>query len=198
MGVLALYTTPACPADCGPASQLPGVAFEECAESVIQNKSQIDYILMVKPDPADPTQPITKPTDVTDLAAWNLVIDQTADDKVRKCIGIGDMPEPESDTRTISKGRILTTNKTFTINFDIDDASDENYEATRELECNPTVFIWAVTRGQKLYGGPNGMRCSVSKAVAPLNRGEDAYETFLWQFQWESTGHPPRAASPFA
>lgn len=178
--------------------QVPAVDFATCVEGMYEEESEICGIYVVKEDPANPGQPIVKPTDWTSLTDWEAQLDQSADDKIRYLPGIGDLPEPEQVVRTVSKRRKKLGNKTFNVNFDIDELNDTNREYVRSLEKGFTLFMWFETLGGGLYGGPDGIKTDVVKANLPLARGESSYAMGLIVLEWEHSCHPPRVSNPMA
>lgn len=179
--------------DCD-AITLPTFDFDDCNPDT--KESEIYQIYMSPDDPANPGLPksgaidwsAATPASITTLLAG---ADLTVIDV------IGDLPEPEQNTRTISKRRKVSGVKKFAINATIDDVSDANYTAMRQLECSPIMRIWWATIGGRVYGGDNGVLVSISKANAPLDRGEDTYERIELMFDWEALCHPEREIDPF-
>lgn len=189
------YTCVACPADCEN-SDLPSVSFAECVDSLESELSEIQEIFLSIED-GTTGLPLAGPSDWTDLAAWQAVIADTGAAKVRRLIVIGDKPESESTTRTVSKGRKVPGKRTHTINADVDDVNNTNYDFMRRLQCGSTVNMWYAT-ASKIYGGANGFTANVTKANPILERGAESYSLFRFQFQWDNACDPPRADNPFA
>lgn len=190
-----LYDCPACPTDCG-VGTLPSVDFANCVDSVVEEESEICDIYASNIDAdGNATNP---PANWEDATTWADVLSQDTDGGVRHLVGIGDLPEPTQETRTISKRRKKVGTKTFTLNFDIDDLSDRNREFVRSLECGYSLAIWYTTIGGFMHGGPKGVRVTVSKANLPLQRGENSYAKGLLSFEWDATCHPMRIVNPLA
>lgn len=154
-----------------------------------QNESQIAYMFISVPSPSNPNVPaiqspnFSSPTIATTFVAPNGAM----------IAGIGDLPEPDSTQRIGSLRRVLRDRKNFTVNFTIDDTNDDNYDFLRQMECYPKLFIWYMTQGGKVYGDfVKGIEVTVSRANAPLDRGEDTYERFELSFNWRHFNHPPR------
>lgn len=180
-----MYATPACPT-CD-----EGYSFPESTANCTpeQNESQIGYLFLSIPSAANDNVPhitspdFSSPTVMTTFASPNGAVFRV----------IGDLPEPESTQRIGSGRRVLRNKKNFTANFTIDDTTDENYEFLRLLECYPSVFVWYMTEGGKVYGATDyGIPATVSRANAPLDRGEDTYERFEVSINWRAWAHPPR------
>jgi len=179
-----MYSTPVC----APCDDLDFPATtNNCVPE--QNESEIAYMFLSVPSSGDINVPaITSPNFSTPAVATTFVAPSGAMLQV-----IGDLPEPESSQRVGSGRRILRDKKNFTVNFTIDDTTDENYEFLRTLECSPSVFVWFMTLGGKVYGAvDNGIPGMVSKANAPLDRGAGTYERFEVSINWRAWGHPPR------
>lgn len=172
-------------ADCD-ALVLPAVE-NNCSPT--QNESEIGYLFISVPDATNPNIPkIVSPAFATAAVLTSFITPNGA-----YLTGIGDLPEPEGDQRVGSLRRIIRDKKRFTVNFTVDDANDTNYTFLRNLECFPQVFIWYMTLSGKVYGDPaNGITANVSKANAPLDRGDGAYERFELALTWEHWNHPPR------
>lgn len=178
--------------DCD-SSQLSAVNFAECAELVQQDPSQIDGILLCDKDPTDPTQPATAaPVDLTSLVGWEAVIGNTAG-QWKYLTVIGDLPEPEQEERIISKGRKKKGDKTFSINFDVDDTTDENYDFMRYCESSPEKIMYY--HDENYIYGPIAVQ--IVRANAPKARGEDSYDIFSFTAEWDHKHHPPRTTNPF-
>lgn len=179
-----MYETPDCPA-CDDL-EIPETTNNCVPES---NESEICYVFISRPSTADPNVPeITSPDFSSPAIATTFV---TPDGAMLRCIG--DLPEPEDNQRTVSLGQIVPGKKSFAPNITIDDTSDLNYEFLRMLECAPSVFIWYMTLGGKVYGDlVNGIPATISKANAPLDRGQGNYERFEIVPTWRAKGHPPR------
>jgi len=188
------YTCPTC--DTCDELELPVFVFSDCAP--VQNESEVNFVYVTIEDPENPGEALGGPADWTLAEDWATAIDNSAADKVRKLTVIGDLPEPEQEIRIVSNRRRIPGKKVFTLNATVDDVSDENYNAMRALECYPIVRIWYGNIGGKLYGGQEGIRASIVKANAPLDRGQNTYERIEYGFLFESTCHPPRIENPIA
>lgn len=190
--MLADYECPTCQ-ECD-ALEMPAVSFGNCAPQ--QNESEINAIFITIDDPNNPGEALGGPTDWEQASDWTTALHQSTAGKVRKLTVIGDLAEAEQEIRIVSNRRRVMGTKVFTLNATIDDASDENYEFMRSLECGFEVRIWYGTVGGKLYGDQNAVPCSVIKANAPLDRGQNTFERFEFAFQWEAHCHPPRIDNP--
>lgn len=190
---VATYANPANFGECV-ADTNPTVLFNDCAEEVVQNKSEIAGVLISMPSSADPTVPDYVPVDVSDLAAWEAAI--TAGTVSHEYV-IGNKDAPETNPRDISRGRQKRGNKLHAVVLDVDENTDENYEAMRSREDAPIVFFWYYTLGNKIYGGTTGIQAKITEANQILARGTDSYENIQYTLSWEAKTHPPRNDSPF-
>ncbi len=177
---------PTCPTDCS-SQTLPVVNFNNCAPEI--NASEIEEIFMGKADDA-------AFADWSDAAEWATRLSQSATTagKIRRLSVIGDKPAPNTVKKTVSKQRELVTKRTHTINFDVDETNDDNYDAMRQVQCGGLYLIWYKTRGGYLYGGDSGILMSLD-AFDLLARGDED-EKFQYTGTWEDKFDPERIASP--
>lgn len=193
MATQALYPNLNQSADCASAAA-PAAKFAECMQTFTQHKSQINQVLLCDPDGDDPTIPATAMAAPTDITAWETAIgDNTTAGGWRKLDVIGDLPEPEQSSRTVSKGRVANGNSVFNLNFDVDDTTDENYAYMIHCQSAPEKFMYYADF-DNIYGP---VKCQVTKAAAPKSRGEESYDTFVYTVTFEHPHNPPRAVSPF-
>lgn len=178
-----------CPNSCGAA--LPTWNFADCVDLAPEEKSEIIKVwldkLVVNGESGE-LEAENLPDEVTGASAgWA--------EGAQELLVIGDLPAPDTNERPISGGRTKFGLKTYTLNIDVDETSDENYTAVRTLNCGQKVaFAWA-TRGGYIYGTAIG---TVIAANPIFERGEDAYVTYNLQIRWEAQCPPPRAEDPEA
>ena len=135
---------PTCPTGCD--SFLLDVDFDYCDPDV--QFGEIDHIYLM-------AQTGTVLTDWTALGEWTTrkALDPTSDlDAIIDLTVMGDLPPAETDEIEISLGRKIQSPASFTVNFDIDDVSDDNYALMRFLECNVVVKCW-YSANEVLFGG---------------------------------------------
>lgn len=178
-----------CPQDCS--SPLPTPEFNACNPEF--NLSEIEEIFIGKAD-------FTGFDDVEDVEEWNDFLDgadpySPGTPELVRVIVIGDKPAKSDLTVTGSQRRIITYDSTHTLNFEIDETNDANYEFMRKLQCGAKYRIWWLTRGGKMYGGNKGVLASVTIADV-LDRG-DAIERFVGAFTWNNKFDVARTPSPF-
>lgn len=178
---MAVVDVVVCPTDCD--APLSPPSFNECAPEF--NPSEIDTIYFSSPDFAGFT-------DVEDLAEWETHL--TAGDIVAYTV-VGDKPLAEPVQFTGSKNRNVITTRNHTLNFDVDETNDVNYEAMRKMQCGGKFRIWYKTSADKLYGGSKGVLVDISIGDV-LARG-DEMERFTGVLTWKDKFDPPRIPSPF-
>lgn len=178
---------PTCPENCD--SPLPVVSFSDCAPEV--NLSEIEFVIIGKAEAAD----LSDETDASEWAA-RLDNDDTSDsDKLRLLRVIGDKPAPTDQEQQISGGRVIVVDRTHTLNADIDETNQTNYDAVRTLQCGGEVKLWYVTRSGHVFGGKTGVGASL-KVSEILNRGENEIQRFNMVATWKSKFSPERALWP--
>ncbi len=181
-----LLQKPACPTGCN-TQILPPVNFDLCLPEV--NPSEIEELYVATPDAA----PFG---DVTDPAEWADRLDQSATTagKIRRFLVVGDKPAASDQKKTISKNREILTDATHVINFEIDETNDVNYDAVRQIQCQQSWRIWWKTRGNKNYGGNEGIL--VNMAIRDVLGRGDEIEKFVGTATWKSKFDAPRVTSP--
>ena len=180
---------PTCPTGCD--SNLPEVNFDYCNPAV--QFGEIDKIYLMARDGS----PLL---DWESLTEWNarLALDPTSDaDAIIELHVIGDQPEPESEELTISLDRKIQTPKTFTLNVEIDDVSDENYQAMRFFECNTVVRAW-YSANDVLFGNNAGIDNVNIKLHYMIERGQKTLHKIIGTVSWESEFSPNRITNPLA
>ena len=125
---------------------IPAVSFADCNPEV--NLSQIAKIYLAQPDAANFT-------DRTQLSEWTARLSATSTDPdaIRTLMVVADKPKPETQSRTISGGRIVVTNKSHVINFDIDETNATNHDFVRGGKCIKSVKFLYETIGGLMFGG---------------------------------------------
>jgi hypothetical protein len=178
---------PTCPQNC--TVNLPPVLFSKCAPLILN--SEIGRIFQAKATAA----PFT---DWTQAAEWVERISNSntvGDDYIRVLTVIGDKPAGSAVVKEISNGRKRTIGKDNTLNFTIDDATQENYDWMREMECGGTYLWWWETLAGKMYGGNSGVLADLAIDDV-LDRGTDAIEVLNGIITWRNKFSPERTDSP--
>lgn len=133
--------------------------------------------------------------DVSSIIEWNSILSDTEDDHIRTMTVIGDLPETEVTEIQMSGDRIAIGYKTFTLNFEVDETNDINYQWHQLLECGGKFKIWFETSDGILYGGNTGIEASVRMNLI-IPRERTALVKFMGKASWKSLQSPPRCLSP--
>ena len=177
---------PLCPNDCD--QPLAEVEFDDCAPEI--NLSEIKRVFISKGSAA-------AFNNWAQAQEWTERISQngTEPNAIRELTVIGDMPAGSGVSKDISNGRKYVVGKDHTLNFTVDDVSDENYEFMRATECGGKYRLWYETKGGYLYGGNEGILASLVMDDV-LNRGTDEIETLNGVLTWRKKFSPERTKSP--
>jgi len=171
-----------CPTDC--TGELPDVDFSICSPEV--HFGEIDTIYLTVPG-----NPLVDENSAVEWAARMAIGDET---KILVLNVLADKPAPEESEVTISKDRIVVGEKTHTLNIDIDETNQTNYEFLRGMECGRKVTLWYKTVSGLLYGGPTGIDGTLRlNEVIPRSRKEVV--VFTGTFKWNAKNAPCRTVS---
>ena len=185
---MSVLTLPTCPTDC--ASALPEVDFDLCAPAV--HYGEVSMLYVARADAADFSN-------VDQIGEWNTRLSETdpGADAIRPLTIIGELPEPEQTELSISGDRTVVGFKNFTLNIEVDETNDTNYEFLLTYECNVQVKMWYATADGMLYGGNEGILATLRmNNVIPRDRAETA--KFIGTAKWKSKHSPLRCVSPMA
>lgn len=177
---------PPCPTTCS--GYVADVSFNECAPEYHWGEISKIYITgLTFPGFFNPAS----------LAEWTASLSDTADDKIRTLIVIGELPEPETTEVPTSGDRIAIGYKTFNLNFEIDETNDLNYNFLLMSECGGKFLIWYETSDGMLYGGTKGLEVSIRlNQVIPRER--IGLVKIMGKATWKSLQSPFRNDSPMA
>lgn len=175
------FPAPTCSAGCD--ADLPAFVFDEC--NPIVNYSEIVRIFFEK----------STATPMTDWTAATEYLSRIASGDMQVLTVIADKPAGASIVKDISNGRKITIGKDHTLNFTIDDVSDANYEAMRQMECGGEYIMRYETLGEKMFGGNEGIKTRVDVNNV-LGRGREEIEVITGVLSWRSKFHPERTTSP--
>lgn len=181
------FPSPTCSASCD--ADLPVTNFSDCNPEALFSEIQRVFIAKSSAAPF---------TNWAAAAEWTTRLSQTSvvgNDYIRPLTVIGDKPAAASVSKDISNGRKVVIGKDHTINFTVDDVSQENYEFMRALECGGQFRIWYETAGGKMYGGNEGILINVDANLVD-NRGREETETINGVITWRAKFHPERTDSP--
>ncbi|HYH14630.1 MAG TPA: hypothetical protein VD794_05405 [Flavisolibacter sp.] len=170
--------------------QLPVTSFNDCAPQ--WNLSEIEKLYIAAPKAANFTD-ITSPTE------WATRISQTTlgDDAIRVLSVAGDKPAPAGVVLEGTLGRTITVSKDHTVNYSIDDISDENYKLMQFLEAHPYIKLYAyeTQAGKMYYYGNNGIVVT-NTLNHELPRGRNEKEVLNGVITWRKAISPDRMDSP--
>lgn len=174
---------PTCPTDC--TGLAPEVEFTDCAPELSQGEIQWIYV-------ADLDQ--TPFTDVEDPAEWAAKLADTGANKIRTLHVMGSLAVPDATETEITHGDKVWSTQTFTLEYDIVDISDKNYEFMRTMECNYKTRIWYAT-GTHLYGGNDGIEVN-NRLSNVIEKGIKSLGKLSGKATWISKFSPERCANP--
>ena len=184
---MSVLVIPTCPTDC---SGLPAVYFDECAPDV--HYGEVVKLYMAAVDAADFTN-------VELLGEWTTRLSDAGvdPDAIRELTVYGELPEAEQTEITISGDRTVVGYKQFTLNFEVDETNDINYNWLMNLECNLKFKIWFETSDGRLYGGNEGIEATVrANLMIPKERTDIV--KFIGTAKWKSIFSPLVGDSPMA
>jgi len=185
---MSVLTLPTCPTDC---TGLPAVNFDDCAPDI--HYGEVVKLYMAAADADDFAN-------VELIGEWTTRLSESATatgDEIRELTVFGDLPEAEQSEITISGDRTVVGFKQFTLNFEIDETNDINYNWLMTLECNMKFKIWFETSDGRLYGGNEGILATVrANLMIPRDRAEIV--KFMGTAKWKSIFSPLVGDSPMA
>lgn len=168
----------------------PDLSFTDCDPEVHEGEIDRLYFMSLGGAPL---------TNVDSLAEWNSRLSNTSTsiNAIRFMNVVGEKPVAEGEVIKISRNRKITMHKAHTINFDVDETNQENYDALRELECGGNFLWWYQTAGGLLYGGTDGIEAYVNlNDMIPKDRAE--LNIFQGVLTWDAEFHPERTTNPMA
>ena len=189
---MSVVLLPDCPTDC--TGVLESVSFSECAPEVHFGEIAKLYLWV---DSATP--PFSSQADYDSAAHWLTHLDPTgtAIDDIREFTVIGEQPEPEQTETPISGDRTVIGYKKFTLNLEIDETNDINYNFILASECNGKYKCNYETADGIVYGGYEGLDVSV-KMNQVIPRERSGVVKIMIKVSWSSKNHPFRQISPVA
>jgi len=189
---MSIISLPDCPTDCTGA--LESVNFSECAPEVHFGEIAKLYLWVDSTTP-----PFASQAEYDSAAHWATHLNQTATaiTDIREFTVIGEMPEPEQTETPISGDRTVIGYKKFTLNLEIDETNETNYNFLLASECNGKYKANFETADGILYGGYLGLDVSLKmNQVIPRSRQEVV--KIMTKVSWTSKNHPFRQISPVA
>lgn len=184
---MASIDTLVCPNDC--TSTLPVFDFSECAPELLQAQVSDLYL-------ANDGYPLTN---WEDPAEWATRISNSSanSNAIRHLTVIGSVADPTVTEKAISHRRRIYSPQEFVISGNIDDNSDENYDAARASGCNRQYRMWYATLGGKLYGGNTGTLVNV-RMWESIVEDENEYAVIKFELKWKAQFAPLRISNPMA
>ena len=176
-----------CPNGCE--SALPVVKFDDCNPTIVL--SEIQTIFLAK-------NSATAFTDVESPTEWATRLSMTAtnEDAIRPLTVIADKPAGAPVVKELSNGRKKVIRLDQTLNVEIDDVTDENYNFMRVSQCGGQYKMWYKTAGGKIYGGNEGISDTFLQLNEVLGRGKDEIEKIQGTVTWSGSHSPERGVSP--
>ena len=189
---MSVVSLPTCPDDCtGP---LESVSFNECAPETHPGEIEWLYLWV---DSATP--PFASQANYDSAVHWATHLDETGTDidDIRAIHVIGEQPEPEQTETTISGDRIVYGYKKFTLNLEVDETNETNYNFLLGSECNGSYKANYQTADGLLFGGWRGLDVSVKMNMVIPRRRQELIK-YMVKVTWSSMNHPFRQISPVA
>jgi hypothetical protein len=189
---MSVYVLPTCPTTC--AGTLGDVSFNDCAPEVHYGEIAKLY-LAVLADPPD-SQPFASQAEFDSAAHWATHISESADTAgaIREFTVIGEQPEPEQTETQISGDRTVYGFKKFTLNLEIDETNETNYNFLLLSECGGKYKAWYETADGIIYGGFAGLEVSL-KMNQIIPRERTGVVKIMVKVTWSSKFHPFRQIS---
>jgi hypothetical protein len=186
---MSVILLPDCPTDC--TGILESVSFNDCAPEVHFGEIAKLYLWV---DSATP--PFASQAEYDSAAHWATHLNQSgvALDDIREFTVIGEMPEPEQTETPISGDRTVIGFKKFSVNLEIDETNETNYNFLLASECNGQYKANFETADGIIYGGYLGIDASV-KMNQVIPRERTAVVKIMVKVTWTSKNHPFRQIS---
>lgn len=184
---MSVNTTPNCPTGC--TGILPQLDFNYC--DPVLGFGEITHVFLASVD-------AECFTDVTSLAEWLARLSNTSadPDAIRFLHVKADKPVAEREEQEISLGRKVKSPGTYTLNIDVDDVSELNYEFMRTSQCNVQFRMWFVA-DHYLFGGVCGITVNLNLDYV-IERGTKAIHKIMGTAKWDAKFDPERDENPLA
>jgi len=183
-----------CPDDCS--NYLAEFGFNDCAPEWNRGEIQKIYLFGIGyPIVADP---INDPGGFIAEMAARVSNTSAAANAIRELTVLGEKPEAETNMIKMSNNREIVTSKKHTVPFKIDEMSQANRDAMRQLECG-NKFLMMFENGDLLWGGSenigDGIEGSfIANLIIPPDRSALSY--YQCSFVWEDKYHPHSCVNP--
>lgn len=158
------YDGPSCPTGCTGLS-LPGNSIAECPDDYKLSIAEFRHLFLVGTQVNGGTGKIEAITTPSNWASESGYAGLT------HLVGFGDKPKGEAEVMPLPGflNRVIDRNHTF--NFDVTDASQDNLDLLRQLQCGKSVAFWAWTHDGIAYGGPDGIIAEIDPGLV-FTRGK--------------------------
>jgi len=161
---------------------IPAISLCQDEPNYRQRLSEVSAILML-PHGATP------PGDWELLADWVNTIDNTKtdDSKGKYIVGIGSFQLESQVEVSLAGGRLVENReRTYRLNMAVLNIDDGHTAFFRKLQTNARRFnFWALTLGDRLIGGPSGMKPQRVNADFVLASGNNSRE--VWNLSFTTT-----------
>jgi hypothetical protein len=188
---MSIISLPICPTTC--AGTLGSINFDECAPEVHFGEIAKLYLWVLG------EVPFATQADYDSAAHWNTHLSEsgTTSGAIRAFTVIGELPEPELTETPISGDRIVVGYKKFTLNLEIDETNETNYNFLLLSECGGKYSMNFETADGIIYGGKDGIEATVRmNQVIPRERS--GVVKIITKVTWSSKNSPLRQISIIA
>jgi len=170
-----------CPTGCD--SVLPFASVDLCSPEI--HFGEIQRIFFTNPG-----QPLIN---VADRLEWLARLSNTStdDDAIRFIYVSGDLAEPEKQETIISLDRKKYSPGEYTLNFDLQETNDINYNLLRTLHCNLDNLFWFATESH-IYGGASGINGQMIMNNI-IEKGAQSLQVFRGMIKFKLTTPPARS-----
>lgn len=188
---MSIIVLPTCPTTCG--GTLGAVDFDDCAPEVHFGEIAKLYLWVLD------EVPFASQAEFDSAAHWATHISDSGvtAGSIREFTVIGEMPEPEVTETPISGDRMISGFKKFSLNLEIDETNETNYNFLLLSECGGKYKACFETADGIIYGGYQGLEVSLKmNQVIPKERS--GVVKIMTKVTWSSKTHPLRQISILA
>lgn len=187
------YECPACPA-CDETFVLPEVSPDElCGDNFVLESSEISQIWIGSPNETYNIGSLDGDGCwIATAADFSIVSVDGGAGTIRPLCVKGDMGLPTANTVEICRQRTVKIDDEYTINFDVDNNTKQNYNFMRGISCLKEVCFWFGTMGCAAYGGPTGISATISAAAPNFQRGKGNNVQYSYSLTFSASCAPPR------
>lgn len=124
-------------------------------------------------------------------ADWTSFADLNSTAGLKHLTIIGDKPLGEARIAALAKRWTKVIDRTHSLNIDVTDMSELNYEFIRTLQHQAPVAIWFKSYGEWVCGGELGIIVTIDTAGIVWGRGEGTLMTGQLVMKWYNLYDPP-------